>query len=122
MNKKILQWNINSIKTKFSELEYLIGEHNVEIVALQETKIPTSKIYRIRGYNIYQKNRDVHGGGVLLAVHTNIPSMQLNINTDLEVVACTILFKDYKLNVCNLYLPDHADVDIDSLNNLAISK
>ena len=44
--------------------------------------------------------------------------MQLNINSDLEVVACTILFKDYKLNVCNLYLPNHADVDIDSLNNL----
>ena len=117
-NKKILQWNLNSFKAKHGRLEYLISEYNVEIIALQETKIPTNKVTKIRGYKVYQNNRTAQGGGVLLAVHNNIPSMQFNINSQLEVIVVTVSFKNIRINICNLYLPEHAFVTLDILNNL----
>ena len=116
--KSILQWNLNSLKTKFPRLENLILTENVGILALQETKNPTNKPIKIRGYKIFQKDRNARGGGVLIAVHKNIPSTPLIVNTQLEVVACTVFFNNYKLNICNFYLPDHAHVDYDIITNI----
>ena len=88
--KSILEWNLNSIKVKVPRLDNLLSTENVSILALQETKNPTNKPIKIRGYNIYQKYRNARGGGVLLAVHKNIPSTPLVVNMQLEVVACTV--------------------------------
>ena len=114
----LLQWNINSIKTKFPKLEHLLNKENVGIVALQETKNPTNKLIKIRGYNVYQKDRNIRGGGVLLAVHNSIPSSPIIINTNLEIVACTVYFRNQKLNICNFYLPDHAQIVYNIITNL----
>ena len=83
----LLQWNVNSIKRKFPRLETLLKSENVGILALQETKNKTDNVIRIRGYNVYKKDRNVHGGGVLLAVHKNIPSSPIILNTNLEIIA-----------------------------------
>ena len=88
----ILQWNIDCIKTKFPRLEELLSTENVGIIALQETKNPPHKEIKIRGYNVYKKDRNIDGGGVLLAIHKNIPSTPLIVNTNLEVIACTVYF------------------------------
>ena len=117
----ILQWNINCLKTKFPRLEELLGTENVNIIALQETKNPPNKDIKIRGYNIYKKDRNIHGGGVLLAIHKNIASSPLTINSNLEIVACTVHFQNQKINICNIYLPDHAQIDYDTFTNLLTS-
>ena len=116
--KNILQWNLNSLKTKRTRLESLILNYNTNIIALQETKNPTNKEIKIRGYKTYQKDRDAKGGGVLLAIHENIPSTSLNIVTNLEVVACTVYYDNETINICNIYFPEHAVVDSDTLYDL----
>ena len=85
---------------------------------MQETKNPTNKVIKIRGFNVYNKDRNVRGGGVLLAVHKNIPSTPLIINSPLEMIACTVHFVNCKINICNFYLPEHAIIDYDTLTNL----
>ena len=64
--KSLLQWNLNSFRKKLPRLEYIMGESNIEIIALQETKNPTNKEIKIRGYNIYKKDRNAMGGGYSL--------------------------------------------------------
>ena len=117
-NNSILQWNINSLKSRFARLEFLINLDNICIIALQETKNPAGKLIRIRGYEVYKKDRNARGGGVLLAVHRNIPSTPLPINSHLEIVACTVHFEDLDINICNVYLPEHSQIDYDTITNL----
>ena len=118
MLNNILQWNINSLKSKFSKLETILKDNNIQVFALQKTKNPTGKQIKIRGYNIYAKDRDAHGGGVLVAVHKNIPSTQLHIDTNLELVASTVHFKNYHINICSFYLPDHTQITFENLNDI----
>ena len=112
-NYNIIQWNLNSFKSKKYRLEY-----NVDIVALQETKNDVNNEIKIKGYKVYQEDRNTRGGGVLLAIHKNIPSSRLNIVTNLEAVACTVFYCNKQINICNIYLPEHAIVNRDVLNDL----
>ena len=103
MCRSILQWNINCLRTKFPRLEELLSTENVGIIALQETKNSPNREIKIRGFNVYKKDRNVRGGGVLLAVHRNIPSTPLAINSPLEIVACSVHFDSYKLTSILFY-------------------
>ena len=116
LSKGILQWNINCLRTKFQRLETIINKTNAEVIALQEIKHPVGRPIKIRGYTLYHKIRDVRGGGVLLAVHSNIPSSPITLVTPLEAVACTIHYKNRKLNICNIYFPEQAQIDIETLD------
>ena len=101
-----MQWNLDCLKTKFPRLEDLLHSENVGILALQETKNPPYREIKIRGFNVYRKDRNIHGGGVLLAIDKNIPSTPLIINSNLEIIACTVFFQNHTINICNLYLPE----------------
>ena len=53
---------------------------NPHIVAIQETtidsSIATSELFpETCPYNIYMKDRNLHGGGVMLLIHKDIPHM-----------------------------------------------
>ena len=48
----IIQWNLQSLKTKFSELKLLINEHLPICICLQETLAHLNKISTISGYHI----------------------------------------------------------------------
>ena len=66
--------------------------------------------------NIYRKDRDNSGGGVCIAIHNSIPSQPLKVDTNLEIVACRIMFKNYKLTICNVYFNNLADITSDTLD------
>ena len=63
-------------------------------------------------YNVYRRDRGGRGGGVLIAVHTNL---DCHIVPELEVDGCEILWIRIKLKgcrslyVCSYYRPDVAD-------------
>ena len=119
---KILQWNINGLKTRLPRLQALIHETQPKILALQEIKLNDNSPISFRGFNIYKKLRPVAGGGgVCLAVHTQIPSTPIQLNTDLEAVACTVYFKDFSFSICNVYFNDGADVSYNNLKQLVDS-
>ena len=69
------------------------------------------KIYKL----CRQGNR---GGGVCIAVHSSIPAVQLNIDSELEVVACKVFFKDFNFNICNVYFNQDANINSVTLTNL----
>ena len=66
--------NINSIRGKKLDLLAFLDVHNPHIVAVQETKIDssiaTSELFpETRPYNIFRKDRNLHGGRVMLLIH-----------------------------------------------------
>ena len=83
---KFVSLNINGIKGKKLELLAFLDYHKPDIVAIQETKIDgsisTSELFHDScPYNAYRKDMNLHGGGVILLIHKEIPHMPL---TELE--------------------------------------
>ena len=77
--------NMNSIRDKFNAVEYILSEGLADIFAISETKIddsfPSSQFSILTDFSIHRKNRNRHGGGIMLYVRSNIPRMR---HIDLE--------------------------------------
>ena len=73
---------------------------------------------RIKNYNIYRKDRTVHGGGLCIAVHKSIPSHEISINTNLEILACKVIFHNISVVIYNVYFNEQANVTEIELNVL----
>ena len=83
---KFISMNINSIRGKKLELLAFLDFHQPHVVVIQETKIDssiaTSELFpETCPYSVYRKDRNIHGGGVMLLVHKDISHMPI---TELE--------------------------------------
>ena len=83
---KFASINVNGIRSKKLELLAYLEFHQPQIVAIQETKIDssisTSELFpETCPYNVYRKDRNSKGGGVMLLVHKDISHMPI---TELE--------------------------------------
>ena len=83
---KLISMNINSLRGKKLELLAFLDFHQPHVVAIQETKIDssiaTSELFpETCPYSEYRKDRNIHGGGVMLLVHKDISHMHI---TELE--------------------------------------
>ena len=89
---KFISLNIKSIRDKQLDLLAVLDVHNPHSVAIQETKIDsstaTSELFpETCPYNIFRKDRNLHGGGVKLLIHEDIPHMPLSeLENDSESV------------------------------------
>ena len=86
--------DINSIRGKKLELLAFLDFYQPHIVVIQETKndssIATSELFpESCPYNVYRKDRNLHGGGVMLLVHKDIshtPIMELELQIKLLIM------------------------------------
>ena len=101
-------------------MQGLIQNEKPKILILQETKKKENESINFNGFDkIYKLCRlGNRGGGVCIAVHSSIPAVQLNIDSELEAVACTVFFKDVKFNICNVYFNQDANVNSITFTNL----
>ena len=114
----IIQWNINGLRGKTTQLQCLLTKYSPHVIALQETKLPININYENKKFTSYQKNRDGEGGGVAILVNKNIPSKHLSIQTPLEAVAATIYYQNIALTVCSLYLRPGEQLPKNEIENL----
>ena len=71
---KILQWNCNGIKTKTQELISFVNQHQIKVIALQETKLNNNSTPPdIPNFTLVRKDRTKDkGGGIAIFVHKSI--------------------------------------------------
>ena len=103
--------NINSIGNKFEQLKKLMKD-NIDILVITETKIDdsfTTAQLMIDGYSKpYRKDRDVHGGGILIYVRENILSKELDKHSfpcDVEGIFIELNFRTTKWLLLGTYHP-----------------
>ena len=118
----IIQWNLQSYYTHFSDLKCLIKEHSPSVLCLQETCIsPNRRTFPPSSYNLFTSNptrNDLHERGTAVLVHRKLFNQEIELNTNLQATAVRVgLGKLY--TVCSLYLP-HLPVNTlkQDLNNL----
>jgi len=69
--------NAQSICNKIKELQGFIYGTSIDIIAITETWLSSDywdNEILPKGYTIFRKDRNSHGGGILLAVSNDIPS------------------------------------------------
>ncbi len=68
---RILQWNANGLRTKLHELLLFLLALRIQVALVQETHLDPSVDINSAcsfGYQVYRKDRDRHGGGLLTLV------------------------------------------------------
>jgi len=116
----ILQWNLQSFYTKFSELKVLIKEYQPICICLQETRIKDdASPHPPSGYHLIKSPRtrnDGHERGTAVLVNRNVNFEPIDLDTNLQAVAVKLLLnKTY--TVCSIYLP-FIDITKRDLSNL----
>ena len=104
------QLNINSIRTKFNQLEYLIKD-SIDILLVSETKLdisfPAAQFFMNGFSKPYRLYRNDKGGGIMLYVRDHIPSRKVNleINPNIEAFLIEINLKKRKWLLLCSYNP-----------------
>ena len=104
-------WNSRSIVNKLSHFYLFVYSSSLNVIALTETWLHDSVCDNEvlpSHYNIYRCDHSSRGGGVLLAIHSYLPSSLLNSPSDLEVV-CVLITVSRPVLFCLVYVPPHAD-------------
>ena len=92
---KMANLNINSLLKSIDQLRVILVNTSLDILAINETKIDdsvSSNEISIVGYQLIRKDRNRHGGGVLMYIRESIPFSERNdlVHDSLELICVEI--------------------------------
>ena len=115
INKRLLNivsFNVNSIThgNRIEQLSSLCREINADIICLQETKLDDSispTLYKLDGFNVETRHRNIHGGGVSVYIKEHIPYVRMSKleSKTLEHISIDIIVNHKKYSINNFYRP-----------------
>lgn len=117
-NTFILQWNLNGYFTHIESIKLLINDYLPLVICIEETHFKHQNV-TLKNYVPFLRNRvtDHSSGGTAIFVRDDIESTEIQLQTNLEIVAVSVTHK-MKINICNVYLPHPTDLDITELSNV----
>lgn len=118
---RFLQWNVNGLKARKSDLELLLRDSPSDVVCIQETHLKTSDMFKLNGYTVVRKDYTagrIACGGVCIIIKNDVPFIEINITSHLQATAVKILTSPSPLTVCSLYLPPGTHVPSQHLEQL----
>ncbi|MCP3661253.1 MAG: hypothetical protein GY696_01960, partial [Gammaproteobacteria bacterium] len=117
--------NINSLTSKFDELQLFLSTHpGVDVVMIQETKLCKdigSGELKINGYTLFRHDRPKNGrngGGVAVYARSSLNPIRLQSRTSIEVLGLKLRCKRKTLSVITAYKPPRLNND-DFVNDLS---
>ena len=120
MSNKILQWNCRRVRPNYEELLLLLNKYISKVVCLQETFLKDKNqlsIKHFQSWNHLYKDGHRISGGVSILVRKDIPQQQINIDSELQVIAMkTTLHKP--VNICSIYILPHDPINDKKLEKL----
>ena len=99
--------NINSILKHLDEIKIFLDEKRPHIMGLNETKLDSSigdDEISIERDTLVRKDRNTHGGGVVLYVHNDIPFIKrLDLACELESISIEVKLPFIKLLIVTAF-------------------
>ena len=68
--------NVNGLRNKFSEIEYMVLQNTLDILFVSETKLDESfpkHQFNVTGFKSHRADRNSHGGGIMSYIRDDIP-------------------------------------------------
>ena len=115
---KILYTNCRSLPPNLDSLRAYAASHTPDIIALCETWIDDTisdfEIF-IPEYFVIRRDRNRHGGGVLLYIKENIPIMNVTRHATIELLFVEVSLKHCSLSIGLFYRPPSSDHSLTEL-------
>ena len=102
--------NVNSVSNKFSSIAEF-AKDNSDVLLISETKIDSSfpsEQFAIDNYEIFRRERNCFGGGLMFHVFENIPCRKLSPeqnDCNFEIIFLEITLHNRKWLLIGLYKP-----------------
>ena len=111
INLSIMGTNANGLKPKMESFYHNINKFKPSICTIQETKHNKVGIFKIPGYQTFEKLRNKKGGGGLLtSVDEDLnPVLVSNCKDDIEILTVEAKLGDRKIRIINGYGPQEDD-------------
>ena len=117
---KIVTWNVNSLKIRYEHLVLLIGQHNPDLICLQETKcinenFPERDLMN-HGYKVYFTGQKTFNGVAILSKHPlenivySIPEID---DEQKRFISASLSIDNKNFNIINCYFPNGQSLDSD---------
>lgn len=116
----IIQWNIDGFYKRNIDIQRILYDLQPQMLCFQETNLKPGQTSQLKNYSGYFKNRTNAtraSGGVATFIKNDIQSHQVNLQTHLEAVAVIANFQT-QICVCNIYLPDSINFNIQDLTDI----
>ena len=126
MAATILQWNARGLRCNRRDFDILIGEHQPDVICLQETKLehsPPLSRYRCANYDGYckslRRNPDqLPCGGVLIYIKKGLYHKVVQISSHLQAIAVQVTLGGAPVTVLSVYIPGNNHLTTRDLSNL----
>jgi hypothetical protein len=110
---RISQININSIKNKLNEIQFLLAKQLIDILVINETKLDSNdeeSDYEVENYTKIQRNRGFNrGGGIIVYAHEKHKITNIELHDVLEIISFNIKFGSEKpTQIIAAYRPPYA--------------
>jgi exonuclease III len=121
---KMAHLNVNGIRSKLDQVRLLVSESGLDLLCLNETKIDESVSdadISIPNFDIYRRDRNKHGGGVLIYVSSRINSTYVKtINLiEHEIIWLKLTIPYCKpIFICSVYRPPSHGSDLAVLDQV----
>lgn len=117
---QIIQWNCNGLLSHLDEIKLLLSKINCLAICIQESKFKSNFYTKIKNFTCFYKNvnsTNTAHGGVCIYLNNTVDGEEIQLNTELQVVAIRIKFP-IKCIICSIYLPGSNNITKNELNNL----
>lgn len=107
-NFSILHLNINSVFLKLKELDEILSRRFFDVVLLNETKLDTNlpqSFYINPFYNCIRRDRNRHGGGIMLFVRKEYVISKSTPSADFETIYLKLFANGIPINIFCCYKP-----------------
>lgn len=111
---RVLNVNCQSIKNKQAQFLNLVDSSKPDVIIGTESWLDATvhtAEYFPPNFNVYRRDRHLHGGGVFIAVSSDLPSTRVDeLETDAEIIWVRVSITGSRsINICGQYRPDVGD-------------
>lgn len=118
----VLQWNLRGYNSNGNDLRYMMRQHNIDIVLLQETKFTSEFSPKIPNFKVFSRNvvcnvNQIAHGGVSIFVRESFNPKRIFLDTPLQAVAVQIDLPEPTI-FCSFYVQEKDNVSKSQVQSL----
>ena len=113
----VWSWNANSLIANGNEFLPVLNNMNImpEVICFQESKLKFNKIFHIKNYKVYRKDRSDNqptGGGVDTFIKSYIRHTVPPILSDIKAIKITFRLACQNIDIISTYNPPQKIIDV----------
>lgn len=113
----IISWNMCGFYAKREELQLLINKYSPYVICLQELKIKTNQIIKVKGYTLISKVREDGCGGAALLIKDGFHFEELPDNSTLDIISAKI-YMDRVFTISSIYFHYTDNISLTQLKDI----